>query len=77
MVWGATVITEAEFLGFMHVKLHIAGSQKLLADLWGISESYLSDVLTGRRQPGEKICRAMGYERVVMYREIEELEIHP
>lgn len=71
------MITEAEFLGLIHVKLHIAGSQKLLADLWGISESYLSDVLTGRRQPGEKICRAMGYERVTMYREIEEQGVQP
>lgn len=68
------MITEFEFLGFLHVKLHIAGSQKMLADLWGISEADLSEVLTGQCWPSEKICLAMGYERVIMYRKIEEQE---
>ena len=33
------------------------------------SPSYLSDVLNGRREPGEKILKALGLEREHVYRE--------
>jgi transcriptional regulator with XRE-family HTH domain len=33
-----------------------------------ISESYLSDVLNGRREPGPRILAALGLEKVVLYR---------
>jgi hypothetical protein len=64
------LITETDFLGRLHVRVHMIGSQKAAAAAWGMSESYLSDVLTNRRAPGPAICESMGYERVVMYREI-------
>lgn len=44
------------------------GSQKAAAEQWGVSEQYLSDVLSGRRQPGAKLCAGVGYERVISYR---------
>lgn len=44
------------------------GSQKALAGALGVSESYLSDVILGRREPGDKLLDAMGLERVVTYR---------
>ena len=47
-------------------------NQKEAARFWEVSESYLSDVLSGWRQPGAKICKAVGYERVTMYRKVEE-----
>lgn len=47
-----------------------AGSQKNLAAQLDVSESYLSDVLTGRREPGEKLLEALGLERVVTYRTV-------
>ncbi len=37
----------------------------------GIHQSYLSDVLHGRRDPGKSILKALGYERVVLYRKID------
>jgi len=67
---GEYLITESEFLGRLHARVHMIGSHKAAAAAWGMSESYLSDVMTNRRQPGPAICESMGYERVVMYRQI-------
>lgn len=33
-----------------------------------VSNAYLSDVLKGRREPGEKILAALGLERITYYR---------
>lgn len=40
-----------------------SGSQKACAQSLGVSESYLSDVLKGKRI-GPKLARALGYEPV-------------
>jgi lambda repressor-like predicted transcriptional regulator len=44
-----------------------AGSQKLWAAQAGVSQSYLSSVLSGRREPGESILAALGLVRVIAY----------
>ncbi len=44
------------------------GSQKALADALHVSEAYLSDVLNGRREPGEKMLAGLGFDRIVVYR---------
>lgn len=41
-----------------------AGSQRALARKLGVKEPYLSDVMNGRRDIGQRLARAMGYERV-------------
>jgi len=46
-----------------------AGSQKALAQEWGISEQYLSDILKGRREPGNKVLKQLGLVKMVVYRE--------
>lgn len=33
-----------------------------------ISSAYFSDFLNGKREPGEKMLAALGFERVVRYR---------
>lgn len=43
-------------------------SQKAFAEQAAISAAYVCDVLKGRREPGEAICRALGVERVISYR---------
>lgn len=43
-------------------------SQKQLAAELGVSQSYLSDVLQGRKEPGESILEPLELERVVTYR---------
>lgn len=46
-----------------------AGSQKAFALRHGLSEQYVSDVIRGRRELGQKILDALGVERIVSYRE--------
>lgn len=46
------------------------GSQRALAKELGVSEPYLSDVINGRRDPGPKILKALGLERIVDYRTV-------
>ena len=43
-------------------------TQKEFAAKLGISEQYLSDVLSGNRAPGKKFLDAIGWERVVYYK---------
>jgi len=45
-----------------------AGSQIAWAKAHGVSGAYVSDVLAGRRDPGEAVLKALGLERVVIYR---------
>lgn len=43
------------------------GTQKGAAELLGVSEAYLSDLLKGRRDPGKKILDKLGLESSVVY----------
>lgn len=45
-----------------------AGGQRAWASAHTISEQYVSDVLNGRRAPGNAILSALRLERVVAYR---------
>lgn len=49
-----------------------AGSQKAWAAANRVSTAYTNDVLTGRREPGDAICAALGVCRVVAYRKLSE-----
>lgn len=42
-----------------------AGSMRTLAAEWGMSPSYLSDFLNGRRGPGPQILKPLGLVQVV------------
>ena len=44
------------------------GSQLSFAEAIGVSPQYLSEVLNGRRDPGNSILEAIGVERIVTYR---------
>lgn len=46
------------------------GSQKAVAEKLHVSPQYLNDVLKGKRQPGPAFTDALGYERIVKYKEI-------
>lgn len=48
-------------------QVRIVGNQSILARSWGISPQYLSDILKGRRDPGEAVLRKLGYEKRVTY----------
>jgi len=46
------------------------GSQKAAAASLGITQSYLSDLKTGRREPGAKVLTALGFKRVTNYERV-------
>lgn len=43
------------------------GSQKAFAEVCGVSESYMSDVVRGARRPGHKILRKLGLQAKIVY----------
>ena len=47
-----------------------AGNQRAWAKANGVSDTYVSDCLAGRREPGDSIARALGYKPVTMYMEL-------
>lgn len=63
------MLTEQEVIERLRAAAQIAGSQKAYAEQIGVSQTYLSDVLTGNRAPGEKILTALNLEAVIVYRE--------
>lgn len=48
-----------------------SGSQANWAKAHGVSAAYVSDVLAGRRESGDKVLAALGVERVMVYRKVQ------
>lgn len=48
------------------------GSQKALAEKLGVSPSYISDVLSGRRDISESLARKLGLKVVIGYTPIKQ-----
>ena len=65
------MITREEMTDLIRAAAQEAKSQRALAHKWGVSPSYITDLLQGLRDPGPTILDAMGYERVVFYRKKE------
>lgn len=42
-----------------------AGSQRNLAKKLGVSPMFICDIIKGRREPGEKILKALGLQKNV------------
>ena len=57
--------SESDFREVVKMRLARIGSLRQAAKEWGLSPSYLSDFLNGRRGPGKAILTAIGYEKVV------------
>lgn len=63
------LISIRDFLNYVKDLIELDyGSQKRFAEQNDLSQAYVSDVLLGRREPGEKFLAAIGAERVVCYR---------
>ena len=45
-----------------------AGGQRAWASVNGLSAAYVNDVLHGRREPADTICKALGLARIVEFR---------
>jgi transcriptional regulator with XRE-family HTH domain len=60
-------LTQDEFLGLIRDDVEAEGSQKALAAKLDVSETYLSDVLRGRRSAGNKILARYNLRPVTSY----------
>lgn len=58
-------MTEEDIVADLRQRVEAAGSMRELARQYGVSVSYVSDCLNGRRAPGPGILGPMGYRRVV------------
>lgn len=63
-------MTAAEVRDLLREACIDAGSQRAWATEHGVSPVYVSDVLSGRREPGEKILDALGLRKIVSYEPI-------
>ena len=63
-------MSHEELISRLSALVSEAGTQKVLAQKLGISAPYLSDILMGKREPGGKVLRQLGLERVISYREV-------
>jgi DNA-binding transcriptional regulator YdaS (Cro superfamily) len=68
------MLTDRDVIKRLQSAVQAAGSQRAFAAAHGVSEQYLSDVLRGRREIGQKILDTLGLERVVSYREADRLK---
>jgi hypothetical protein len=44
-----------------------AGSQSAWAKAHGLSQAYVNDTISGRREPGNSILESLGLQRIVKY----------
>lgn len=58
------MFTEKEIAGLLRKLVKRMGSQTAVAKHYGITNSYLSDILNGRRKPARIILEQLGFERV-------------
>lgn len=67
-------LTQDEFLSRIRDDVEAEGSQKALAAKLEVSETYLSDVLRGRRAAGNKILARYNLRAVTSYHPVEDKE---
>jgi hypothetical protein len=67
-------LTQEEFLCLIRDDVETEGSQKALAAKLEVSETYLSDVLRGRRAAGSKILARYHLRAVTSYHSLEAKE---
>ena len=67
-------LTQEEFLSLIRDDVETEGSQKALAARLQVSETYLSDVLRGRRAAGNKILTRYNLRAVTSYHPVQDKE---
>jgi predicted transcriptional regulator len=60
-------LTEKQMLDVLWDLVAEHGSQKAVADVLGITQSYLSDILQGSRAVSDSLARKIGYIREAVF----------
>lgn len=63
------IITEEDVRDRLRRACEAAGGRQQWSDAYEVSPQYVGDVLRGQRKPGEKILRALGLTRRMVYGE--------
>lgn len=61
-----------QFMKYLRAKISEVGNQRAFAQLYGISQPYLSGVVNGKVPPSKEFLHGLGLERVIMYRPIDD-----
>jgi hypothetical protein len=59
-----------QIINLVKVKCEKLGGQKEFAKKYGLSPAYVNDVIRGKRDPGDKFLRAMGFKKTILYETI-------
>lgn len=62
-----TQIDQVAVLRRLRAYAKACGGGAAAARAIGISPQYLSDIVSGRRDPSERVCRRLGLRRAVVY----------
>lgn len=65
-------VTERDIAELMKARLLAKKSQRDLAKELGVSETYLSDFIRGKRTAGPKVLKGLGYDPTPFYRKAKE-----
>lgn len=68
------MLTEEQVVERLRAACTVAGGQKQFALTHKLTPAYVHDVLHGRRAPADRILKALGLERVTIYRELQNAE---
>ena len=49
------------------------GGRTAFAKRCGVTSAYITDVMNGRRYPGPKLAKAIGFEQVIMFKQVAEI----
>lgn len=62
------IACEHDMLDLLSELVAIRGSQKAVADEFGISKAHLGDILRGKKPIGPRVAEKLGWERVTVFR---------
>lgn len=61
------MMTIEEFRAYLAAECQKAGGQGVFSEKTGISQSYISQILNGRQEPGPSVLAALGKRKIVFY----------
>jgi hypothetical protein len=60
-------ITRGDIIKHVYKLIKELGSQELVAKYFNVSQSYISDIISGKRGPGEQIPKTLGLKKITVY----------
>lgn len=71
---GRNHVTGKDIRRLVREHCAIEGGQKAFAELHGLSEALVSQVVNGKKKPGPSIARAVGYGKITAFTPLQKNE---